>query len=603
LTLLPARDILSDIPKEYPTLNVFDERQAIMTKRSSLLGFLALVILFLVASLTAADSRIDPRLYGGLAWRNIGPLRAGRVSAVTGVVGRPGIFYMGLPLGGVWKTTSAGETWYPIFDDVKEASCVGAIEVAPSDPNVIYVGMGDLITGGGINEGNGVYKSVDAGKTWQHLGLDDTKQIPSMLVDPHDPNLVLLAAQGNVHTHTEERGVFRSIDGGKTWKKTLFINNETGIQKIAWAYDRPDVILATTVRHYQAPGGAARGGAPAPGVPAPAAAAAGAAGGQGAPAPPAPTGTAIYKSTDEGLTWKEITGGGLPTLAGRTGVAVAANTNAQRMFLIGTFGLYRSDDGGATWHQMDAADRRIAGSGYICDVYVDPKNPDIVYTLNTSSYRSLDGGQTFAAFKGAPGGDDPHVLWIDPTDGQRLFLGVDQGATISLDGGLTWSSWYNQSTAQLYHISADNQYPYWVYASMQDSGSVAVRSRGGLNRPFTRLQELQANAGKQWQDKLKELETLRSATSQKINDLQNSKQGGAPQKFILSPEQQAELQKYQAAESDYAKQLRQVQKSLRKDTDSLETRIKVLNIGLMPALVATTGVVLSVVKRKRTAAK
>ena len=450
-----------------------------MTMRRVFLRRWALLGLVLAGSLAFAAPHVEPGFLSGLAWRNIGPLRAGRVSAVTGVVGRPGIFYMGLPLGGVWKTTSAGETWFPIFDDIKEASSVGAIEAAPSDPSVIYVGMGDLITGGGINEGNGVYKSVDAGKTWQHLGLDETKQIPSILVDPHDPNFVLVAAQGNVHTHTEERGVFRSSDGGNTWQKTLYINNETGIQKIAWAYDRSDVILATTVRHYQAPGGAARGGAP--GAPAPgAAAAAGAAGGQGAPAAPASTGTALYKSTDEGLTWKEIAGGGLPTLAGRTGVAVAANTNAQRMFLIGTFGLYRSDDGGATWRQMDAADRRIAGSGYICDVYVDPKNPDIVYTLNTSSYRSLDGGQTFAAFKGAPGGDDPHVMWIDPTDGQRLFLGVDQGATISLDGGLTWSSWYNQSTAQLYHISADNQYPYWVYASMQDSGSVAVRSRGDM---------------------------------------------------------------------------------------------------------------------------
>jgi len=460
-----------------------------MIRRFSLIGLFTLVLV-LAASLAAADGRIDPKLYGGLAWRNIGPLRAGRVSAVTGVIGRPGTFYMGLPLGGVWKTTSAGETWYPIFDDVKEASSVGAIEVAPSDPNVIYVGMGDLVTGGGINEGNGVYKSVDAGKTWQHLGLDETKQIPSILVDPHDPNLVLIAAQGNVHTHTEERGVFRSTDGGKTWKKTLFINNETGIQKIAWAYDRPDVILATTVRHYQAPGGAApRGGAPAapaPGAPVPAAAAAGAAGGQGGQAAQVPTGTALYKSTDEGLTWTELKGGGLPNLAGRTGVAVAGNTNAQRMYLIGTFGLYRSDDGGAAWRQMDAADRRIAGSGYICDVYVDAKNPDIVYTMNTSSYRSLDGGQTFTGFKGAPGGDDPHVMWIDPTDGQRLFLGVDQGATISLDGGLTWSSWYNQSTAQLYRISVDNQYPYWVYASMQDSGSVAVRSRGdfGIVGPF-----------------------------------------------------------------------------------------------------------------------
>jgi photosystem II stability/assembly factor-like uncharacterized protein len=392
-------------------------------------------------------------------WRNLGPFRGGRVSAVTGAIGEPGVFYAGYPLGGVWKTTNDGHTWFPIFDAVKEASTVGSIEVAPSDTNVIYVGMGDMITGGGINEGNGVYKSVDAGKTWTHLGLDATKQIPSIVVDPHNPDLVLLAAQGNIHAKSDMRGVFRSTDGGKTWNKTLYVDDETGMQKLARAYDVPNVIFATTVHHYVAPG------IPSPNTPRPTGA-----------------GTALYKSTDEGLTWKQITGGGLPELSGRTSIAVAQNTNAQRVYLIQNSGLWRSDDGGVTWRQMDAADKRIANGqgGYNCGVYVDPQNPDIVYTISTSSYKSTDGGNTFTGFKGAPGGDDPQQAWIDPTNGQRIFFGEDQGATVTLDGGRTWSPWYNQSTEQVYHISTDNSFPYWVYASQQDAGAGRTRSRGNL---------------------------------------------------------------------------------------------------------------------------
>lgn len=421
----------------------------------------ALALLFSGLVAVSSANATDPNLIAGLKWRNIGPFRGGRISAVSGVIGQPGVFYAGLPLGGVWKTTNAGTTWNPIFDDVKESSCVGALEVAPSDPNVIYVGMGDLITGGGINEGNGVYKSTDAGKTWQHMGLDDTKQIPSILVDPHNPNIVMVAAQGNMHEQSDQRGVFRSTDGGKTWTKTLYISNETGIQKIAWAYDKPNVMLATTVRHYsvagapRAPGGGRSDG---------------------------PSGTMLFKSTDEGVTWTQVKSDTLPILSGRTCVAIANGTNAQRMFLVSNSGLYRSDDGGDHWKQMDPTDRRVANGqgGYNCGVYVDPKNPDVVYVINTCSYVSRDGGDTFTGFKGAPGGDDPQQMWIDPTDPSRIFLGMDQGATVSLDAGQTWSSWYNQATAQVYHISVDNSYPYWVYATEQDSGSIGTRSRGDL---------------------------------------------------------------------------------------------------------------------------
>ena len=401
---------------------------------------------------------VRPDLFAGLVWRNIGPLRAGRVAAVTGAVGEPGVFYAGLPSAGVWKTDNAGTTWYPIFDAVKDVSSVGAIEVAPSDTNVIYVGTGDIITGGSINEGNGVYKSTDAGRTWQHLGLDATKQIPSILVDPANPDVVMIAAQGNIHAKSDMRGVFRSTDGGKTWTKTLYVDDETGAVKLAWAHDKPSIILATTDLHYVAPGATGRG----------------AFGG--------PNGTHLFKSTDEGVTWHEITGGGLPELTGRTSVAVANHTDGQRMFVISNSGLYRSDDGGATWRQMDPTDTRIRNGqgGYNCGVYVSPENPDVVYTINTSSYVSRDGGNTFTGFKGAPGGDDPQQLWIDPTNGQRMLLGMDQGATVTLDGGRTWSLWYNQSTEQVYHLSTDNSFPYWVYAPQQDAGAIRVRSRGNF---------------------------------------------------------------------------------------------------------------------------
>jgi photosystem II stability/assembly factor-like uncharacterized protein len=432
-----------------------------MTTRTPSPARCAVVCLALLLPTLAAPPARAQDLHG-LVWRNVGPLRAGRVSAVTGAIGEPGVFYAGFPTGGVWKTTNAGTTWEPIFDAITTVSSIGAVEVAPSDTSVIYVGTGDMPTGGNIDEGDGLYKSEDAGRTWRHLGLDSTKQIPSILVDPHDPNLVLVAAQGDLHAKGGQRGAYRSTDGGRTWTRTLFVDDETGIQKLAWAYDQPGVIFATTDRHYFAPNATGR------------LAFGGAGPGNG------PTGTALYKSTDEGLTWHEITGGGLPPLFGRTSVAVAMHTGAQRVFLIGNFGLYRSDDGGSTWRRMDPDDPRVGNGqgGYNCGVYVSPRNPDVVYTVNTSSYVSTDGGATFTGFKGAPGGDDPQQWWIDPTDGQRMLMGMDQGATVTLDGGRTWSLWYNQSTEQVYHISVDTSYPYWIYASQQDAGAIRTRSRG-----------------------------------------------------------------------------------------------------------------------------
>ncbi|MFI5230627.1 MAG: WD40/YVTN/BNR-like repeat-containing protein, partial [Gemmatimonadales bacterium] len=434
---------------------------------ASFASFASFAMLAVLAGATpaAGQSRapVDARLYAGITWRNLRPYRAGRIPAVSGAIGQPGVFYAGLPAGGVWKTTSAGATWFPIFDSIHDVASIGAVDVAPSDPNIVYVGTGDMITGGAINEGNGVYKSTDAGRTWRHLGLDATKQIPTILVDPRDPNVVLVAAQGNVHEKSEARGVFRSTDGGATWTRTLFVADSVGMQKLARANDVPDVIFATSVAHYTPPPppGGGRGGF----------------GGFGGAANEGPSTTQLYKSTDGGVTWHVITGGGLPRLAGRTSVAVAMHTNAQRVFLIENAGFYRSDDGGTTWRQMDAEDQRIRNGqgGYNCGVYVDPQNPDVVYTINTSSYKSTDGGNTFTGFKGAPGGDDPQQLWIDPTNGQRMLLGLDQGATVTLDGGDTWSSWYNQSTDQIYHLSVDNSVPYWVYGTQQDAGANRYR--------------------------------------------------------------------------------------------------------------------------------
>jgi photosystem II stability/assembly factor-like uncharacterized protein len=378
------------------------------------------------------------------------------VAGVGGAIGQPGVFYMGMPQGGIWKTTSAGVTWFPIFDSVPNVCSVGSVAVAPSDPNIVYAGTGDMPTGGSLNEGNGLYKSTDAGKTWVHLGLDNSKQIPCILIDPKDPNVLLVAAQGSFREKSKDRGIFRSTDGGQTWTQTLFASDSIGVERMAWAFDHPNVIIATTDRHFYAPGAGGRFGARPDGS------------------------TRLYKSTDEGVTWKEIDNDTLPELSGRTSVSVAMNTNSQRMFLVGNFGLYRSDDGGDNWRRMDEEDRRVSNGqgGYNCGVYVNTKDPDTVYVINTCSYISKDGGKTFTGFKGAPGGDDPQQMWLDPTDGNRIFLGMDQGGTITLDGGQNWSSWYNQSTAQVYHISVDNQVPYWVYGTQQDTAAVMTSSRG-----------------------------------------------------------------------------------------------------------------------------
>ena len=425
-------------------------------------GFVAIA---LAAPLTAGwltpvvaqQGRVDSSLYSGLRWRMIGPFRGGRVNGVSGVPGQPNVFYMGSVGGGVWKTTNAGRTWLPIFDSQPIAS-IGAIAVAPSRPDVVYVGTGEADMRSQISYGNGMYKSTDAGKTWTHIGLEPTRQIGKVIVDPRDPDVVFVAALGHVYGANPDRGVYRSRDGGATWQKVLFKSNDVGAIDLAFDPGDPQTIYASLWNTRRPPWSIY---------------------------PPSyGPGSGLYKSTDGGSNWQPLTSGLPSEGVGRIGIAVAA-TNRTRVFAIvdaKAGGLYRSDDAGATW-RLASSDSRIWGRGwYFGKVTVDPKNADLVYVMNTGAYRSRDGGRTFGEpFKGSPGGDDYHQLWIYPDDGNRMILGGDQGAVISVDGlneRPTWSSWLNQPTAQVYRIAVDNAFPYWVTGAQQDSGAVRVRSRG-----------------------------------------------------------------------------------------------------------------------------
>ncbi|HKE27322.1 MAG TPA: hypothetical protein VKB88_33435, partial [Bryobacteraceae bacterium] len=349
----------------------------IMT-RVSRTAYWVLAVASILASAFTAKAQINPDLYAGLNWRNVGPFHGGRIASVTGAIGQPGVFYVGTPLGGIWKTTSAGVTWFPIFDQEKSVDSVGAIQVAPSNPDIVYAGAGDPIQG---SLGNGMWTSTDAGKTWQHIGLEDTVKITSIVVDPADPDLVLVSALGDTTRHGG--GVYRSTDGGQTWTNVLKPADYDGARDLEYAYDDPSVMLAAT----QGTGGGGGGGA-----------------GRGARSKP----PLVFKSTDQGKTWTELK---IPPFPGRVAVAVAMHTKGQRMYIVGNSieqgsGLYRSDDGGTTWQHMAGKDARISnGQGaYSSGVFVDSQNPDIVYTMSTAMYRSIDGGVTFQPFKGAPGG-------------------------------------------------------------------------------------------------------------------------------------------------------------------------------------------------------
>ncbi len=417
--------------------------------RSVLLLGLAAVAL---APAVARAQTIPPRTYGALRWRLIGPHRGGRVLAVAGVPGDPATFYFGAVDGGVWRTRNAGVTWEPVFDTQPIAS-IGALALAPSDPNVIYVGTGEASIRSDITYGAGVYKSSDGGAHWRARGLADTRHIGKVLVDPTNPDVVLVAALGHAYGPNSERGVFRSTDGGRTWTKVLYKDPDTGAIDLAADPADPRIVYAALYQARRTPWEQY--------------------------APNEGPGSGLYKSTDGGATWTPLTGHGLPAgLLGRIGLAVGRDGRVYALIGAKTEpGLYRSDDRGATWRLAGSDPRLTSRNWYFCRVTVDPENPDVVYVPNVALLESSDGGRTFHVLKGQPGGDDYHELWVDPRSATRMIVGSDQGAVITLDGGRTWSSWFNQPTAQFYHVVTDDAFPYRVYGAQQDAGTAGVASR------------------------------------------------------------------------------------------------------------------------------
>jgi photosystem II stability/assembly factor-like uncharacterized protein len=393
-------------------------------------------------------ARIDENLFGAMRWRQVGPFRGGRVLAVTGVPGEPNVFYFGAASGGIWRSTDAGANWEPLFDKESIAS-IGSIDVASSDHNIIYAGSGEACIRGNITYGNGVYKSVDGGKSWKNIGLKDTRHIGAVIVDPKNPNIVFVAALGHAYGPNEERGVFRTTDGGATWQKVLFKDNKTGAIDIVFDPKNSNTLFASLWQVYRTPWSLDSGG----------------------------PGSGLYKSTDGGTSWKRLEVHGLPAgIMGRIGVSVSGADSNRVYALIESKegGLYRSDDGGENWTKINDDGRLRQRAWYFTHIFADPKSADTVYILNTGMLRSTDGGRSFNLLN-APHGDH-HGLWIDPDNPQRLINGNDGGATVSTDGGKTWTTQYNQPTAQFYHVITDNRWPYFIYGAQQDNSTVAIKS-------------------------------------------------------------------------------------------------------------------------------
>jgi photosystem II stability/assembly factor-like uncharacterized protein len=427
-----------------------------MSSRALLRAFLTFVaVLSLLAIAHAADSAapppgaIDEKLFRGMQWRQVGPFRGGRALAVEGVLGEPGTYYFGAVAGGVWKTTDGGSNWTPLFD--KEAiSSIGAIAVAPSDHNVLYVGTGEAAVRGNISYGTGVYKSVDAGKTWKNIGLKDTRHIGALIVHPKDADIVLVAALGHAFGPNQERGIFRTTDGGKTWTKVLSKDQDTGGIDVVLDPHNPSVVFAALWQARRQPWFFSSGG----------------------------PGSGLYRSEDGGATWKRLEGDGLPEgILGRIGVSVsgADSNRIYAMIEAKEGGLFRSEDGGTKWARVNEDGRFRQRAWYFSKIYADPKAPDTVYVLNTGLFRSVDGGKSFTLLPARHG--DHHGLWIDPDNPQRIANANDGGASISADGGKTWTTQNNQPTAQFYHVAVDNAFPYHLYGAQQDNSNVGIASR------------------------------------------------------------------------------------------------------------------------------
>jgi len=416
----------------------------------SLLGFAFLGLL--VSTLSAQP--YDAKYFSEMRWRAIGPYRAGRTRAAAGVPSQPNVFYIGVCNGGVWKTTDYGRTWKPVFDDQPTGS-IGAVAVAPSDPNTVYVASGEGLQRPDLSVGDGIYRSTDAGKTWTHLGLRDGQQIPQIIIDPRNRDRIFVAVLGHPYGPNAERGIFRSMDGGQTFQKVLYKDENTGGSELAFDPTNPDIIYAGMWESRQGPWENA--------------AWSGATGG-------------LFKSTDGGTTWRQLNPAA-PDAAVQVNLAIAPSDPRRLYAAIATSrgtGIYRSDDAGETWSRPSTDNRPASriGGGDLPRLGVHPKNPDIVFVTSTVSWKSVDGAKTWVGFKGAPGGDDYQNLWINPNNPDIILYASDQGAVITVNGGQTWSSWYNQPTAQLYHVAADNAFPYRLYSGQQESGSAGVSSRG-----------------------------------------------------------------------------------------------------------------------------